>query len=247
MFTSERALHWSGCRNVRDLGGLPVSGGGSIRPGALIRADSLDRLDPDGLLAFAEHHTSNEVSLILDLRGPGEVDLRPHPFGEDPRYRLVPMIDPRREPARDRSAERTLGMIYSSSLDRNARCIVDGVAAIADAPPGGVVVHCAVGKDRTGMIVALVLSALGVPDDEIAQDYELSAECLREEFDEVMATLDGEQRVRIAERMSSRRETILELLEHARAHYGGAEGYLLAHGLGSDRLRRLKDRLVSES
>lgn len=229
---------------MRDLGGLPVAGGGSIRPGALIRADSLDRLDSDGLVAFAEHETSHGVSLILDLRGLAEADVTPHPFIDDPRYRLVPMIDPRRERARVRSAERTLGMIYSSSLDRNARCIVDGVAAIADAPPGGVVVHCAVGKDRTGMIVALVLSALGVPDEEIAQDYELSAACLREEFDEIIASLDEQERARIAERMSSRRETILEMLAHARAHYAGAEGYLLAHGLGSDRLGRLRDRMV---
>lgn len=228
---------------MRDLGGLPVDRGGLIRSGALIRSDSLDRLDPDGILAFAEH----KVSLILDLRGLEEATMRPHPFADDPRYRLVPMIDPRRERTRDRSVERTLGMIYTSSLDRNARCIVDGVSAIADAPPGGVVVHCAVGKDRTGMIVALVLSALGVPEKEIAEDYALSAECLREEFDEVIATLDGQERVRVAERMSSRRETILELLEYAREHYGGAEGYLLAHGLGSDRLGRLKERLVTQS
>ena len=219
-----------------------MEGGGSIRRGALIRADSLDRLDPDGLLAFAEHH----VSLILDLRNAGEADLRPHPFAGDPRYRLVPMIDPRRERSRDRSAERTLGMIYSSSLDRNTRCIVDGAAAIADAPEGGVVVHCAVGKDRTGMMVALVLSALGVSDEEIADDYELSTDCLREEFDEVIATLDGQERDRIAERMSSRRETILEMLAYARQHYGGVEKYLLAQGLGSDRLQRLRDRLVTQ-
>lgn len=225
---------------MRDLGGLPVAGGGRVRPGALIRSDSLDRLDPDGLLAFASH----EVSLILDLRGTAEAEAVPHPFGEDPRYRLVPLIDPRRERSRDRSADRSLGAIYSGSLDRNARCIVDGVAAIADAPPGGVVVHCAVGKDRTGMIVALVLSALGVPDDEIADDYALSAECLRVEFDEIIASLEGEERVRIAERMSSRHETILQMLAHAREHYGGVEAYLLAHGLGSDRLERLRKRLV---
>jgi protein-tyrosine phosphatase len=242
MFASGRALQWSGCRNVRDLGGLPLDGGGSVRAGALIRADSLDRLDPDGLLAFAKH----EVSLIVDLRGPAEAEVKPHPFVDDPRYRLVPLIDPRRERSRDRAAERTLGMVYSRSLDRNAKCIVDGVGAIADAPPGAVVVHCAVGKDRTGMVVALILSASGVPDDEIADDYALSAECLREEFDEILASLDGEERTRIAERMSSRRETILEMLAYARDHYGGAEGYLLAHGLGSDRLQRLRDRLAEQ-
>lgn len=242
MFSArDRRLQWSGCRNVRDLGGLPAADGATVRPGALIRSDSLDRLDPDGVVAFGRH----EVSLILDLRSTAEADLRPHPFADDPRYRLVPLIDPRRERTRDRSAERTLSMIYSSSLDRNARCIVDGVAAIADAPDGGgVVVHCAVGKDRTGMVVALILSALGVPPDEIADDYALSAECLREEFEEVLAALEGQERARIAERMGSRRETILELLDYARVKYGGADIYLLAHGLGEDRLERLRKRLL---
>lgn len=212
-----------------------------VRPGALIRSDSLDRLDPDGIHAFGRH----DVSLILDLRGPSEIDLRPHPFAGDPRYRLVPLIDPRRERSRDRSADRTLSMIYASSLDRNARCIVDGVAAIADAPEdGGVVVHCAVGKDRTGMVVALILSALGVPPDEIADDYAISAECLREEFDEILATLEGQERARIAERTSARRETMLEMLDHLRQRYGGAEEYLRAHGLGEDRLERLRKRLL---
>jgi protein-tyrosine phosphatase len=94
------------------------------------------------------------------------------------------------------------------------------------------------------MVVALVLSAVGVPDDEIAQDYALSAECLRDEFDEIIATLEGEERARVAERMSARHDTMLELLAYSREHYGGAEGYLLAHGLGSDRLGRLKERLI---
>jgi protein tyrosine/serine phosphatase len=233
---------WPDCRNVRDLGGLPTADGTVIRGAALIRADSLDRLNPDGMVAFDGHR----VALILDLRSTDEAELRQHPYAGDPRYRLVPLIDPRRERTRDRKRERTLGMIYSNSLDRNAQSIVDGVAAIADAPEGAVVVHCAVGKDRTGMIIALVLNSAGVPDEIIAADYAYSAECLREEFDEIAKDLTDAERPRALERMSARPETILEMLAHAREHYGGVDKYLLAHGLGSDRLERLRDRLRAQ-
>ncbi len=240
-----RRLDWPGCRNVRDLGGLPTRDGAVIRPRALIRADSLDRLTDDGLSRLKELG----VSRILDLRNADEAVVSPHPFaGDDNLYRLVPMIDPRRERLRDRTAERTLGDIYASSLHRNARSIMDGLAAIADAPDGAVVVHCAVGKDRTGMIVALVLSLAGVADDVIAEDYALSGECLRDEFEQFLAGVaDDTERARVRERMSCHPETMLHMLAHLRAHYGDAEGYAKAHKLDADRLDRIRQRLRADT
>jgi protein-tyrosine phosphatase len=235
-----RRLIWPDCRNVRDLGGLPAAGGAHIRDRALIRADSLDRLSPESLKLLEDE----PISLILDLRNAGEGGNRRHPFEGDPRYRPMPLIDPRRERVREERAKRTLGAIYSSGLDRNARCIVDIMAAIADAPEGAVVVHCAVGKDRTGMIVALTLSAAGVPDEVIAEDYAFSAECLREEFDAFLSGFEGAELAHLAERMSAEPATILQMLAHARENYGGVEEYLLAKGLGADRLERLRKRLT---
>src|SRR5688572_17424458 len=133
-----RRLDWPSCRNVRDLGGLPTADGARIRDLALVRADSLDRLTDDGLRRLK----ALGVARILDLRNVDEAAVTPHPFAaDDAVYRLVPMIDPRRVRSRDRSSERTLGDLYASSLDRNARSIMDGLAAIADAPDGAVVVH----------------------------------------------------------------------------------------------------------
>lgn len=233
-------ISWPDCRNVRDLGGLPTTDGGTIRENALIRADSLDRLTDDGLLAVKR----SGVSRIVDLRNIDEAALLPHPFAEDEIYRLIPLIDPRREPSRTRGAERTLATIYCDSLDRNARCIVGGLAAIADAPEGAVVVHCAVGKDRTGMIVALALSLAGVSDKVIAEDYALSGDCLREEFDDLIAGMDkGPDLDRLLERMSCRPETMQQMLTHAQATYGDIRGYVLQHGLGEERLARLRGRL----
>lgn len=234
------ALSWPDCRNVRDVGGLPTADGGRIRDGALIRADSLDRLTAEGVALFK----AAGVRRIVDLRNVEEA--AGHPFAAElDLYRLVPLIDPARERDQNKSAERTLADIYRSSLTRNAKSIVEGVAAVADAPDGPVLVHCAVGKDRTGMIVALVLSVAGVPDEVIAADYEQSGECLREEFEAWLTGVTDETELRrVTERMSCRPETMLTMLEHTRAGFGGAEGYLLAHGLTSGQLDRLRERLI---
>lgn len=239
-----RRIFWPDCSNVRDLGGLPTVDGSVTRCGALIRADSLDRLTKEGIDALREAG----VSRILDLRGRDEARAQPHPFAGEEIYQLVPMVDPRRLPGREVLAGETLAMIYSNGLDRNAGRIVDCLAAIADAPEGAVVVHCAVGKDRTGTIVALSLSLAGVPDQVIAEDYAFSDVCLREEFDRIAAGVTDEgERAHVLERMGCLPETILAMLDRARESYGDVEGYVLTHGFGPDRLKRLRARLRADS
>ncbi len=233
-------LSWPDCRNVRDLGGLPTAGGGRIRERALIRADSLTRLTDEGVAQVK----AAGVRRIVDLRNIDEAVS--HPFaGELDLYLLAPLIDPAREPDRNKTAERTLGDIYCSSLQRNARSIVEGVVAIADAPEGLVLVHCAVGKDRTGMIVALVLSVAGVADDVIAEDYAYSHHGLQAEHEEFLATLTDEAlRRKASERMSARPQTMAQLLSFVREQWGDAAGYLRAHGVTDEQIERLRARLV---
>jgi protein-tyrosine phosphatase len=233
-------LSWPDCRNVRDLGGLPTADGGRIRESALIRADSLERLTEAGVTAVR----SAGIVRIVDLRNVDEAAAAAHPFSAAEFYRLVPMIDPAREPERDKGAERTLAEIYRSSLARNVKSIVEGMAAIADAPDGTVLVHCFAGKDRTGMVVALALSVAGVDDGPIAQDYAYTGECLRDLHDEVLAGINDEAlRRKASERMSARPETMLSMLEFARSHFGGAAEYLAAHGMTAAQLERLRERL----
>lgn len=232
-------LSWPDCRNVRDLGGLPTTDGFRVRSNALIRADSLERLTPEGVTIVK----AAGMRRIVDLRNVAEAGA--HPFSADASlYRLIPLIDPAREPSRNRSAEQTLADIYRSSLVRNARSIVEGVAAIADAPDGPVVVHCAVGKDRTGMTVALALSVAGVSDEDIAADYAESERCLQADFATWLAEVTDEaHRRRVTERMSCRPETILAFLEHARKRFGSVAGYLTEHYMEADLLERLRLRL----
>jgi len=236
-------LSWPDCRNVRDLGGLPTVDGGRIRERALIRADSLERLTAAGV----DTVRGMGIVRIVDLRNLDEAAAAPHPFVTDEvLYRLIPLIDPAREPERDKSRERTLADIYRSSLVRNVKSIVEGVAAIADAPEGTVVVHCFAGKDRTGMIVALALSVAGVADEVIAQDYAASDECLQEWNREILASISDESlRRKAIERISARPETMTSLLTFVRERWGGAAEYLAAHGMSHGQLALLRERLLA--
>ncbi len=226
---------------MRDVGGLPTADGSSIRERALIRADSLERLTAAGAARVREAG----IVRIIDLRNVDEAAAAPHPFvSANGLYRLIPMIDPAREPERNKSQERSLADIYRSSLARNSRSILEGVTAIADAPDGTVVVHCFAGKDRTGMVVALALSVAGVADEVIAADYAASDECLSEFNALILAEIAEETlRRKAIERISARPETMLSLLSYARSTWGGVPEYLAAHGMTPASLQRLRDRL----
>ncbi|QWZ10255.1 tyrosine-protein phosphatase [Nocardioides panacis] len=232
-------LTWSGCRNVRDLGGLPTTDGARTRDRALVRADSLTRLDRAGQEALAAYG----VSRIVDLRAEHETADPPHPFAGQELYRSVPWVDVDREPARDPSAERGLADIYRDSLDRNVRQVAAGVRAFVEAPPGPVVVHCAGGKDRTGMLVGVLLEAVGVPRAVVVEDYASSAGHLG--IAEIVATLGDAERARVETYAWSHPETLTSALEHLDATYGGAGSYLReACGLAGAEVEAVRRRLV---
>ena len=217
-------LDWSGCRNTRDLGGLPTRYGVRTRAGALIRTDSLHELDAAGRATFGEVG----AGLVLDLRSDWELDAA-HPLDSDPAYRHVSWIDPVREaefvPTTD------LAEVYRGSLSRNRAHIVQIMRAVAEAPADRpVVVHCQAGKDRTGVLVALLLELVGVPREVIAADYAVS---------EVRLGLqDGDEFRR------TRPETILDSLAFVDSVYGGIRGYLGWLGLSAGEIHRLVTRLV---
>src|SRR5262249_3143757 len=169
---ADRRLHWAGCHNVRDVGGLPTGDGGRIRVGALIRADDLHQLTPEGLDALRAHGARP----VLDLRRSEEIGRLPSPLADDPIYRWTPFVDEVADRDRDPDSEPDTLAIYLGSVRRNAGHIVAAFQALADAPPGPVVVHCVAGKDRTGILVALALRVAGVPAEQVAADYAASDE-----------------------------------------------------------------------
>jgi protein tyrosine/serine phosphatase len=236
---TSRHLDWPGCRNVRDLGGLPTAGGGRIRPGALIRADSLQYLNPDGVEAVRRAG----VSRILDLRTPAESSTAPTPFAEDPLGVSVPVQDPA-EPSGDEHA--TIVDACIDMLDRRPDLFAAAVAAIVEAPPGAVVVHCHGGKDRTGMVVALALTVAGVPVEEIVADYALTRERLAGWLAEQLAAeADESLHAAMIEFRDTRAGSLVAILDHLDRRYGGVEAYLRTGGLTSAQLDALRARLTA--
>jgi hypothetical protein len=132
--------------------------------------------------------------------------------------------------------------IYRLILAQGA-CRFADVARLVATAPVPVVVHCQVGKDRTGLVVALLLSAVGVTDEAIAADYALSAGCLQPYLD-LRRTLAAPPSSEPAHGMTSPPETMAALLGELRRTDGGAAAYLGAGGLREDELAALRRRLV---
>lgn len=240
-------LAWDGCLNARDVGGLSARDSRSLRTGVLIRADSPTYLSADGIAALR----AADPSLVIDLRFPGErlpggIEEIEHPYGADARYRALPMFDPATEDL-DPTVLDAMSMaeLYCSSLDRNAPRIVAAVRSIAtEAGAGPVVVHCVSGKDRTGIIIALVLAVCGVPYEDIIADYVTSYPLLAERMSTDLAAL-GPAPEEVTARRAGRQRTEPETMrEHLDQQYGGAVDYLLTHGMTEVEIGTLRTFLL---
>ena len=240
-----RRLDWEGCLNARDLGGYATADGRETRWGAVIRSDSPAALTEAGRAALAGYG----VRAIVDLRLPQELADYPNPFAEPGdhgiAYTNVSFIDPAAAPP---DAVTTLAEDYLQMLDRYRAGVAEAMAAIAGAPDGAVVIHCAAGKDRTGLISALLLGLVGVPAETIAADYAMTAELLRPREREWLESCPPEERAEreaMIGRYAPTAEVMLEVLDGLVERYGGVEAYLLAAGVPRGDLERLRDRLLA--
>jgi protein-tyrosine phosphatase len=239
-----RLLAWEGCLNARDLGGYPTEDGRETRWGAVVRSDSLAALTEAGRAALAGYG----VRAIVDLRLADEIAKHPNPFAEPGghgiAYTNVSVIDPAAGFPPDTF---TLAENYLWMLDRFGGFVAEVMAAIADAPEGGVLIHCAAGKDRTGLISALLLGLVNVPAETTAADYAMTAELLRSRDEEWLENGPGEraEREAILARFAPTAEVMVEVLDKLGERYGGVGAYLLEAGVSREDLDRLRERLLA--
>jgi protein tyrosine/serine phosphatase len=246
-----RHLDWEGTFNARDSGGLATANG-PIRHGALVRSDVLNGLTPAGVAALTDHG----VRTVIDVRAAGEIadDWERYPLKGDG---VVAYLNKPFRADVDAAMSDEMRAVYRSAqsreeinradLDFHRRGIAGIVGAIADAPPGGVLVHCHAGKDRTGMVIALALAVVGVSDEDIADDYALTMlviDRIMTEWLEAIGVTDEVERERLMRIGNPSREAMLDTLNYLRERYGGAERFLLDGGMTRDQIERLRARLV---
>jgi protein-tyrosine phosphatase len=240
----QRKLNFPATVNARDLGGYPTADGKVTHWESLVRADSTSRLTPQGAQAVMDYG----VRTIIDLRFIEEKEHHPSVFenaNHGTRYFFHSLLGESWERFIERGGVFNDSYWYGSFLDLSQSQIGHVLGLIADAPPGGVLYHCAVGKDRTGVLSMLLLTNAGVPQEIVAQDYALSATYLHEEcVHSVSQTDDPVQKERIVEGYSCRPEYALGTLNHLNQRYGGIEGYLHAISLSDAQIARLRARLV---
>ena len=245
----DRSLAWDGCVNVRDLGGFPTEDGAETRWGRIIRADSVRSLSEPGWKALAEHG----VRTVVDLRSYGEL-ARDKPVEapveavhisvmaehDDPVWQEIDELAERGE--RDGALE--VEIFYRESLRRWGGRFAEAVAAVADAPPGGVVVHCAGGRDRTGLVAAFLLRLADVGVGDVAADYALSSGYLEPHWrawvDEAGDEAERARRLRRSETPADAMRNVLAALER---EHGSIAGFLSSHGLDHETIARARARL----
>ena len=246
-----RDLIWDGLLNVRDLGGHPTEDGGETRFGSIVRADSVRHLSDEGWAELVDYG----VKTVVDLRADEELAADP-PAKLPVEVLHVPFmetdasdwkaIEAKLEAAVKAAPDTATATrdVYLIFLERFNRNVAAAVRAVANAPEGGVVIHCAGGKDRTGLLTALLLHIAGVGTDEIAQDYALSEKRLRTRHEEWLAQAKSdEERERVKRMSQTPADSMRGVIEELERRYGSVENYLREAGLTDDELARARARL----
>jgi protein-tyrosine phosphatase len=228
-----RHVELSGCCNFRDLGGYPTADGRRTAWRRVFRADGLTNLTEDDLAVLEDIG----VASVIDLRTDVETETR----GRFPEhlvhiaYHHLPLTEtlPGEEQAPQWHDPAFVSQRYRRMLVDGAASVGRAVQLLAEADHLPAVFHCSVGKDRTGVLAAVVLGFLGVPDEVIVEDYALSGaamvrvlERLQAEFPDADAIIDRYRPVILSVEPASMRG----LLDGVRADHGSFDG--LASSLG---------------
>lgn len=238
-----RHIPLTGSLNFRDVGGYETASGETVRWQRLYRSDALGRLTEEDL----EILRGFGIASLLDLRSPRELNATGPglpavhlgarhlhiPFSED-----VTTMEGLAEIS-------NLGALYARFLDQGHEPVRKLFLALAEPETYPTVIHCAAGKDRTGVSIALILRMLGVPDDVIAIDYGLTDEAMAAYVLKLREHGYGEFLDRVhPELMRARPESMIYFLGELDQRYGSTSGYLEASGVPPEALDSIRAHLL---
>jgi protein-tyrosine phosphatase len=209
------------------------------RTGVFVRSDCTTNLTPAGHDAMRAYG----VTLVVDLRTEAELLRAPNPCADRnvPTYVNLPLIDD----LMMLKIEGASGMLgrYLMMLDERSQSFA-AVFELLAATEGAVVVHCFAGKDRTGLVAAMMLELAGVPHDAIARDFAESEAQLATRFEDWLAAAAPERRAVMRDDLRCPPDRILGALDHLRSRWGGVAAYLEAAGVSSATIDRLGSKLA---
>jgi protein-tyrosine phosphatase len=206
----------------------------------IVRSDNISSLTQAGVQAMWDYG----VSTVVDLRSEGEAAKYPSPFRRPeygPEYVNLPLVDD----ALVVELERVPGMAgrYCLILDRRQQAMGGIFSALAQVE-GPVVFHCYAGKDRTGLVAAMILSLAGVHDDAIGADYAETDLHLASRYQEWLSAAPAGRLAAVRDELRCPPEWMLGALEHVRGHWGGVEAYLAEAGTSAEDISRLASKLA---
>jgi protein-tyrosine phosphatase len=247
--SNRRVVEMEGCFNFRDLGGYPTGDGRTVKWQRLFRADGLHRLTGTDLDQLADLG----LATVIDLRTGQELEevgriSWPAP---DLAYHHLPMLDvlPDRTTYPSWVDASYVADRYVGMLEKGADAMAEALVILADPAAYPAVFHCAAGKDRTGLLAAVVLGLLGVSEEDIISDYALSQEAmgrmlawLRTERPEVRDQIEGSAAAIVA----AEPDTMSLFLQQLRQTYGSFASYAESLGVGAT-VAAIRQALVDDS
>lgn len=245
--THAEELRIDGLVNVRDLGGMRTRDGRVVRSRQVIRGDN-----PKGLTEQGQQDLSAVVgpAVVVDLRIRIEVDREGYTILHDPvRVVNLPMLPQSgvNQEQIDAGAADNLVDDYLRQIDVNAPSIVEALRLIADPANRPVFLHCTAGKDRTGIVVAMLLSILGVADEDIVADYHVTTKNMAPVLERIRsAPVFKENGLAYAPDwiFASEPATMREFLRRMAEGYGSAEDWARGHGLSDEEIDVLRATLL---
>ena len=243
--TGGTRLELTGAFNFRDLGGYKTKSGDTLQKGLLFRSDDLWRLSDSDILRLK----GLGINSVIDLRSEIETTTRGiFPIEKFPtQYIHIALADVSADPELVRSNDDYLFERYQEILVTSQAKIAKVITLLADKDNLPAVFHCAAGKDRTGIIAALVLGVLGVDDETVIMDYAKTRSAMKA-FSSWLENAYPDIAAIISEMppvlFSSEPQTMKNTLEWISDKFGSIEKYLLSSGVTRTSIARLHEELL---
>ncbi len=230
--------------NCREMGGMPGKDGTSFRKGIIIRSGSPSLASHKAYTELIEYG----VRTVIDLRSVAEVSHYGNPFKDDGKteYYNIPLFigdpDSKEDKTMNYLRDHTMGDFYVMMIQELGERIADVMRVFTRQDKGITLFHCAHGKDRTGVIAALLYLLIGASEENIVLNYKVSYDYARDLLDPLIELKEPSMR----HTLRSDADNMVTLLQFLKAEYNlSAETYLKAYNMTDEEISALKERIIS--